>query len=112
MDGVADLVCFGAGEVGAGGEPLEPLADTLSELLRGFSSKGESEDLVGTHVAVGDKPHYSSRHRLGFSCSCAGDDEEGARRSGDDVSLLVGGGEFLAEEAGDISGCVAHPRPF
>ena len=59
----------------------------------GLAGERQSQHLTGFGVAVGDEPHHPRGHRLGFAGTGPRDDDQRARRRGDDRGLLRGGRE-------------------
>ncbi len=75
----------------------EPRPDPVRQLAGRLAGEGESEDLLGPRVRVGDQPHHPGGHRLGLARAGPGDDQQRLDRRGDDLGLLRGGGRQVQQ---------------
>ncbi len=79
----------GAAQVQAdAGQPGQPGSDAPQQLPGRLARERQSEHLARFGVAVGDQPHHSRGHRFGFAGAGSRDDDQRARRRGDDGFLL------------------------
>ena len=69
-------------------EVADALVDALTELAGRLAGEGESENLVGASVAVGEQPQHPVGHGLGLAAAGSGDDEGRRERRFDDRLLL------------------------
>ena len=85
----------------AAGQRFQPAADALAELVGGFAGEGQTQDVFGQDVAVGNEPDHARGHRLGLAGPGTGDDDVAALRwRADDRGLLRGGWVGLLEPPG------------
>ena len=81
-------------------QPAQAPRDALGELGGRLAGEGQSQDLVGLHVTVGDQPDDPRGHRLGLARAGASHDQQRTHRRLDDGALL-GGRRRVAQGEGD-----------
>ena len=81
----------------------DAFVDAFAQFAGGLAGEGESENLVGAGVAVGEQPQHPVGHGLGLAATGTGD-HQGGRQRRLDHGLLLGGGRRQLELSGNVEG--------